>query len=85
MTLLSRPRRCRRAHEWSDAAAVTFVVTLAATRSVTLAARAARKSRQSAYVVRERDAAFAAAWASALRAGQGDKVEEVEDPPVSAI
>jgi hypothetical protein len=34
--LLSRPRRPLRPGEWTPAKAVTFIVTLAATRSVTL-------------------------------------------------
>jgi hypothetical protein len=36
--ILSRPRRARRAQEWSSGKAVTFLVTLAANGSVTLAA-----------------------------------------------
>lgn len=90
MHLLSpNRRRPRRSHEWSAARAV---VTLAATRSVTLAARAACMSRKSAYALKSRDPAFAAAWIAAAKAGvtgpapdlpKGNKVEEVEDPPVS--
>jgi hypothetical protein len=86
--MLCRPRRPRRAGEWTSGAAVTFIVNLAASRSVTLAAREAGMSRKAAYALRGRDAAFAAAWAAALAARtaprrQGDKVEQVEDPPVS--
>jgi hypothetical protein len=45
-------------------------------------------SRKSAYALQARDAAFAAAWAAAVKAGagisrQGDKVEEVHGPRVS--
>jgi hypothetical protein len=81
--LLSRPRRPRRSGEWTSDRAVTFIVTLAATRSVTLAARGAGMSRKSAYALRARDAAFAAAWTAAANAAvtaslHGDKVEEVE-------
>ena len=83
MTILSRPRRPRRAHEWNARAVVTFTVTLAATGNVTLAARMAGKSRKSAYALRDRDPAFATAWAAAARAAQGNKVEEVKDPSVS--
>jgi hypothetical protein len=84
--LLSRPRRPRRSGEWTPAKAVTFIVTLAATRSVTLAAREAGMSRKSAYGLKARDPAFAAAWAAAVKAGarvsiHGDKVEEVERVP----
>jgi len=79
--LLSRPRRPRRPGDWTSALAVTFIVTLAATRSVTLAARAVGMSRKSAYALKQRDPAFAFAWAAASRAGAGYKVEEVEGPP----
>jgi hypothetical protein len=45
-------------------------------------------SRKSAYALKARDLAFAAAWNAASRAAakqpsQGDKVEEVHEPPVS--
>ena len=88
MHLLSRPRRPLRSGEWTSAKAVTFIVTLAATRSVTLAAREAGMSRKSAYALQARDPAFATAWAAAVKAGagisrQGDKVEEVHVPRVS--
>ena len=81
--LLSRPRRPRRAGEWTAAKAVTFIVTLAAMRSVTLAARRAGMSRKSAYALKHRDPTFAVAWAAAVRAPEGDKVDEVHEPPVS--
>jgi hypothetical protein len=85
--LLSRPRRPRRPGEWTSDRAVTFIVTLAVSRSVTLAARQAGMSRKSAYALKARDPAFASAWSAAARAGaarsvQGDKVEEVHEPPV---
>jgi hypothetical protein len=85
--LLSRPRRPRRSHEWSPGKAVTFIVTLAATRSVTLAARDTGMSRKSAYALKDRDPAFAAAWNAALKARRrrrgGDETHEPHDPPVS--
>lgn len=86
MSFLSRPRRPRRAGEWSSERAVTFIVTLAATRSVTLAARAAGMSRKSAYALRDRDPAFASAWSAAALAAfprpvQGDKVDKADRPP----
>jgi hypothetical protein len=86
--LLSRPRRATRSGEWTSTKAVTFIVTLAATRSVTLAARASGMSRKSAYALKARDRGFAAAWAAALEASasaprQGDKVDEVHEPPIS--
>jgi hypothetical protein len=88
LQLLSRPRRPVRSGEWTSAKAVTFIVTLAATRSVTLAARASGISRKSAYALKSRDPAFAAAWTAARNAGaaasrEGDKVEEVHDLPFS--
>ena len=83
--ILSRPCRPRRAHEWSSDRAVTFLVTLAAHGSVTLAASAAGMSRKSAYALKARDPAFACAWQSALAARRaqrkGDKVEELEGAP----
>ena len=87
MHILSKPHRRRRAGEWTGDKAVTFIVTLAATGSVTLAAGSARMSRKSAYALKTRDPAFAAAWglalnAAARRPGQGNKVEEVHEPPV---
>jgi hypothetical protein len=86
--LLKHPRRPRRTGEWTSAAAVTFIVTLAARQSVTLAARRAGMSRKSAYALKARDPAFAAAWKAAIAAGnlprrQGDKVDETHSPPVS--
>ena len=85
--LLSRPRRPRRPGEWTPARAVIFIVTLAASRSVTLAARQAGMSRKSAYALKSRDPAFAVAWSAAVTAGrsrraEGDKVEEVHGAPV---
>jgi hypothetical protein len=91
---LSRSRRKPRVGERTAGKSVTFIVTLAALGDVTLAARAAGMSRKSAYALRSRDPAFAAAWMAALRAGErrsvgpapslskGDKVEEVEGPPI---
>ena len=90
MPFLSRNRRPHRSGEWTSEHAVTFIVTLAATGSVTLAARRAGMSRKSAYALRARDPAFAYGWAEAMRASQepalslskGDKVDEVKGPPV---
>lgn len=83
--MLSRPRRLRRSGEWTEARAVTFIVTLAASQSVTLAARRAGISRKSAYALKSRDRAFAAAWSAALGASagrrrEGNKVSEVCGP-----
>ena len=83
--LFSPPLRARRAGDWNAGKAVTFIVTLAATRTVTLAARAAGMSRRSAYVLYKRDSAFAAAWDAAFAVRQGNKVDEVDDPPISIV
>jgi len=84
LTFLFRPFRPYRPHEWSKGKAVTFIVTRAATRSVTLAARAAGMSRKSAYALKARDRAFAEAWKIAAAAGQqSHKVGEVATSPNS--
>jgi hypothetical protein len=90
LPFLSQPGRPRRSGEWTSRRAVTFIVTLAATRSVTLAAREARMSRKSAYALKSRDPAFAAAWAAAIRAArqqqrEGNKVEQVKGPRFDAV
>jgi hypothetical protein len=86
---MSRPRCPRRFGECTEATAVTFIVTLAAMQTVTLAARRAGMSRKSVYALKSRDPAFAAAWAAAVTAGsrvrsKGDKVSEVSDPRFSS-
>jgi len=89
MFKLSSSRR-RRAGEWTESRAVTFIVTLAVARSVTLAAAKAGMSRKSAYALKDRNLAFAAAWNAALVAGtepalnscQGDKLAKVHNPPI---
>lgn len=68
MALIVQPRRPARAGEWTSGAAILFIVTLAATGSVTLAARAAGMSRKSAYALRDRNPLFAEAWQAARRA-----------------
>ena len=86
MLYLSGSHRPRRTGEWTDAKAVTFIVTLAAA--------CAGMSRKSAYALRGRDPAFAAAWDAAWDAGaphlrqapawglsKGDKGNEVHNPP----
>lgn len=88
LSFLSRPRRARRVHEWTEARAVTFIVTLAATQSVTLGARRSGMSRKSAYALKARDPAFAAAWAEALTARsaarrEGNEADKVDRPPPS--
>jgi hypothetical protein len=83
MTFHPCSRRPHRAHEWNEGAGVTLTVTLAAAGNVTLAASAAGMSRKSDCALHECGPAVAVAWASALRGGQGNEVEEVEDPPFS--
>jgi hypothetical protein len=78
--LLSQPHRARRLGEWTPGKAVTFIVTLAATRNVTLAARAAGMSRKSAYALKSRDSVFADAWGAATNAPAQKPVEG--DTPV---
>jgi hypothetical protein len=89
---LSPPRRPRRSGEWTPDKAATFIVTLAATRCVTLAARAAGMSRKSAYALKDRDCAFAEAWNAALEArdasrpkatAKGDKSDKSDNPCTS--
>ena len=87
MLKLSHSRRPRRAGEWTEGKAVTFIVTLAAHRNVTLAAARADMSRKSAYALKRRDPAFCAAWdaavaAAALPARKGDKGDDLHNPPV---
>jgi hypothetical protein len=79
---LSHPRRPLRSGEWTSAKVVTFIVTLAATGSVTLAARKSGMSRKSTYALKDRDPAFASAWATATHAFDGAKVKEVEGRPI---
>lgn len=64
------PARRSRHDGWDAQSQKTFIETLAATASVTDAAKAAGKSRNSAYALRNRAdaAAFQAAWDDALRA-----------------
>ena len=81
---LLRPRANGR-----HAAAVTFIVTLAASGIVTLAARAAGMSRKSAYALESprsglRGRLDRGAEARSTARRQGDKVEEVDAPPVSS-
>jgi hypothetical protein len=94
LSFLSHPRRPRRPGEWSSARAVTFIVTLAATRCVTLAARAADMSRKSAYALKDRDRAFAEAWNAALKAMganrpkagvKGEKSDSSDNPRSSRL
>jgi hypothetical protein len=89
---LARTRRQRRSGEWTEAKAVTFTVTLAASRSVTFAAARAGMSRKAAYSLKRRDSSFASAWHDALSvlidprrcrakcSAQGDKIDEIDSP-----
>ena len=75
-------RRPARAGEWSGDKAVTFIVTLAASFSVTLAAARAGMSRKSAYALKRRDPVFAAAWDKAVQAN--DKLTAMSMPRAPA-
>jgi hypothetical protein len=90
---LAHTRRPRRAGDWTEAKAVTFIVTLAASRSVTLASARAGMSRKAAYALKRRDPGFALAWNAAVGTAaaaerqepalnpiQGDKVDETHNP-----
>jgi hypothetical protein len=88
MLKLARSRRSARNGEWTASKAVTFIVTLAASQSVTLASARTGMSRKSAYALKRRDPVFAQAWEQALCAAtppqqvkrEGNKVDEVDRP-----
>ena len=63
---LPNPKRPPRHHEWTAVRMVAFLRELAATLSVSRAARSVGMSRQSAYKLRRRLPAFAEAWDGAL-------------------
>ena len=67
-SIIARPRE--RHDGWTSARRELFVSSLAAGCDVRRSCKLAGKSRQSAYRLRERDAAFAAAWDDALRQAQ---------------
>ena len=70
MRTRSTPQRRTRADGWTDCKRVTFIVTLAASGSVTFAAASAGLSRKSGYALRNRDSASASLWERALEAGK---------------
>ncbi len=67
----THPRPCRR-DGWTPARQIAFLASLAGTRSVTVAARAAGMSRESAHRLRNRrdGALFAAIWELTLAPGR---------------
>ena len=69
MPRMSCPRRPHRLGDWKQAKAVTFILTLAGTQTVTLAARRAGMSRKSACTFKSRN--------------EGDEVGELGEPPIS--
>ena len=69
MPRMSCPRRPHRLGEWKQATAVRFILTLAGTQTVTLAARRAGMSRKSACTFKSRN--------------EGDEVGELGEPPIS--
>jgi len=70
MSIRTSPQRRARADGWTDRKRVTFIVTLAASGSVTFAAASAGLSRKSGYALRNRDSASASLWERALEAGK---------------
>lgn len=64
---LASCHRPRRPAEWTESKAIAFIVTLAGTGTVTLAAREAGMSRKSAYALKQRDPLFASSWEKAKR------------------
>ena len=66
MVDMPNPKRLPRHHEWTAVRMVAFLRELAATLSVSRAARSVGMSRQSAYKLRMRLPAFAEAWDGAL-------------------
>lgn len=81
------PEPCRR-DGWTAERQLVFLDTLARTRSVSRAARAAGMSRESAYRLRARDpnGLFAAAWDRALRSGRPAPTRrEVEEGHIRSI
>lgn len=69
VTALAEPRRPSRYARWSASTIDRFVDTLAATGDEAAAARSVGKSKEAVYRFRRRDAAFRAAWASAVDQG----------------
>ena len=70
MRTRSTPHRRAPADGSTDRKRVGFIVTLAASGSVTFAAASAGLSRKSAYALKKRDCAFASLWKCALEAGE---------------
>ena len=64
---LASCHRPRRPAEWTESKAIAFIVTLAGTGIVTLAAREAGMSRKAAYALKRRDPLFAGLWEKAKR------------------
>jgi hypothetical protein len=68
MRTRSTPQRRARTDGGTDCKRVTFIVTLAASGSVTFAGASAGLSRKSACALKKRDNAFASLWLRALEA-----------------
>jgi hypothetical protein len=73
MRIRSAPRRRARADGWINHRRVTFIVTLAASGSVTFTSASAGLSRKSAYALKKRDSAFASLWERALEVGKASR------------
>ena len=74
----TQAHRPRRSGEWTEGKAIAFIVTLAATGIVTLAAREAGMSRKSAYALKRRDPLFASSWETAKRIAGRQSGTQVE-------
>jgi hypothetical protein len=81
----ANPSRMPRSAEWNPGKALLFTVTLAATGCVTLACKAAGMSRKSAYALKARDPAFAAAWEKAKCAAFARPTVEQAGPAPASL
>jgi hypothetical protein len=69
LSALTRSTKPARSVRWTPARIERFIDVMATTGNVTAAAQAANVSRNAVYSLRRRDAAFRAAWASAVDQG----------------
>lgn len=82
-----RPSRAPRHGEWTIEKQVAFLQTLAATQSVSQAARSVGMGRQSAYKLRTRldNAPFGAAWRMAMQGGRDALIEAALDRAINGV
>ncbi|MEM7703027.1 MAG: hypothetical protein AAF251_13895 [Pseudomonadota bacterium] len=86
-SLKSVPSRANRSDGWTVERQTAFLQMLAATQSVSVAAKAVGMSRQSAYKLRARldDAPFGAAWRMATQGGRGALLEAALDRAINGV